>query len=129
MKLLLKSLRKHIKFVHGGQKPFQCDTCDKSFKRQQDLKQHTSLPHAHKCNSCEKMFAIKIQLKHHTLIVHEGKKSYQCMGCNKKFYNEKILKRHNATGSCIRNLWLWRENKLMKKINFNLLTALVSEVL
>ena len=103
----LYSLRKHITIVHGGKKRFQCDICDKKFKRQWDLKQHKTLPHAFECNGCDKKFAIKIQLKNHILIVHEGKKPYQCLRCNKKFYKEKFLKRHNSAGSCARNMWLW----------------------
>ena len=63
--------------VHEGRKNlnnlFQCNSCDKIFKRSIHLEGHSLLNHKLPCKSCNKNFVKIIQLKMHNLVV-QGEK-------------------------------------------------------
>eukprot|EP01083_Nonionella_stella_P228544 809820_1 len=59
-----------------NEKPFRCDTCNKSFKRKQTLQRH--------------------------IVVHTGEKQFQCMLCHKRYTQKNSLKTHmkkHSTGN------------------------------
>ena len=58
----------------SGEKPYECDRCDRRFARASDLKVHMpvhSEDKPYKCDKCEKMFTRLSTLKEHTRI-HTG---------------------------------------------------------
>lgn len=75
-------LEKHL-LTHSEKKPFQCDICNKTFKRKNHMKTHTKLIHEnttmHQCDICNKKLrskdALVFHLKRHT-------KEY-CIKCEK----------------------------------------------
>ena len=57
-----------------GEKPFQCEQCDRRFARASDLKVHMPVhsdDKPFKCDECKKMFTRLSTLKEHTRI-HTG---------------------------------------------------------
>ena len=53
---------------HTGEKPHECDKCDKTYRQKGDLKRHQDRDHERKtfkCDNCEKTFARKANLKDH----------------------------------------------------------------
>ena len=104
------SLKKHVKYVHGGKtkkrnlsyhnslKKYQCEQCEKSFKQSGDLKKHVKEVHDklkdHHCSQCEKAFCRSYQLKKHFAEVHEKAKNYKCEHCGKCFSQSSSVKTH-----------------------------------
>ena len=105
------SLKKHVKYVHGGlknkkrsisyhnsAKQYQCDHCDKSFKQSGDLKKHIKEIHLqlkdHNCPQCPKAFCRAYQLKKHMQEVHEKLRNHKCETCGKCFSQSSSLKTH-----------------------------------
>ena len=69
--------QRHIATVHEGKKQFKCSICDKSYGRNDVLKDHISSVHdgikPHKCTICEKAFSRKDKLARHMKQVHENR--------------------------------------------------------
>ena len=59
-----------------NEKPFVCETCDKAFKKNQELKQHNIIHTNVKpfvCETCDKAFKSNHYLKLHK-VIHANKK-------------------------------------------------------
>ena len=79
-------------FIPSGEKPFECDECDQSFRQKQLLKRHKNLYHTpdylprpprektHECGECDKAFAHKGNLIRH-LATHDPELQGKCGGC------------------------------------------------
>lgn len=101
------SLKNHILYSHSNLpisilRPFQCDTCKKSFRNKSSLNKH-KLVHKEKkdfmCGSCSYSCRTMRQLKEHELDNHSGLsdllvKPYACEKCNFRFKHPGHLTRH-----------------------------------
>ena len=76
---------------------FQCNRCQKKFKRRIDLHGHQVYLHnkssKHQCIKCDKYLPTASKLRDH-MSFHEGIRNYQCAVCQKKFHRKCDLKRH-----------------------------------
>ena len=82
--------------THTGEKPHQCEHCDKAFNREFHLKEHMRIHTGEKpyqCDVCNESFRHKQDLKRHAW-VHNGEKSYQCDHCDKAFITQSALLNH-----------------------------------
>ena len=79
---------------------FVCRTCNKEFKRKDNMRRHEQSLHRpngekHQCGQCGKVFGNLSTMKVHCKRVHEAKAA-SCIhkGCNKKYKNEYGLRVH-----------------------------------
>jgi hypothetical protein len=52
---------------------------------------------SYECNMCKKKFAKKATLEKHIFVFHEGNKSFKCDPCDEVFYRKKDLTKHYDT--------------------------------
>ena len=75
------NLKRHQRFKHTFEKPFQCNVCNKNYVENCKLKRHQREKHQlqnyFKCFLCNKQFVAKYARKLH-LKTHTGWKLNQC---------------------------------------------------
>ena len=84
--------------VFEVEKKFQCDICQKSFKKKHKLTEHKKFHSDEKkfqCESCGKCFVQSCDLKRHER-THTGEKPFQCKTCNKCFAQSYSLNEHKT---------------------------------
>lgn len=85
--------------IHTGDKPFECDTCQKRFNNKANLNKH-KLIHANKrpfvCNICGHTYRQSYDLKRH-MTTHSEAKDHACEQCGKTFARRTYLQRHLLT--------------------------------
>lgn len=93
-------LQTHI-LSHTGDRPFQCNKCDKTFTRNAHLKRHILVNHEGQrtpshpvdCDQCGGTFANNHSLKKHMKKVHLVKQ-YSCEECGLNFHKNHMLLSH-----------------------------------
>jgi len=80
---------------------FNCEQCDKTFGRKDNLKTHINTVHLkqkkYKCDLCDKSFGQKQQLKRHINTFHLKQKNFKCDHCNESFGEKGQMKTHINT--------------------------------
>ncbi len=89
-----RHLEDHYRSKHGGPK-LQCQHCPKTFNLLRSLEMHTPIhtgKYPFRCTQCNAGFNLRRDLQAHEN-KHQGR-GYTCLNCNKVFYVEKELFKH-----------------------------------
>lgn len=84
--------------TRGGEKPFACSRCLKSFSRGDDLKLHMSVHFRRKtfgCHVCNKRFACQKNVMIH-MRTHTVEKAFGCDACRRSFSYKYQLDKHRC---------------------------------
>lgn len=80
-------------------KPFKCDSCDKSFRHNLTLIRHIKAHSEGKkyhCDLCSKDFSRSDSFQRHQKL-HTGEKPFRCETCGKSFNRNDYLQKHMKT--------------------------------
>ena len=99
------SLKSHMREVHAEKveekdikETFQCEECQKIFKKKKDLRGHKTAAHKvdlRKCEVCSGEYKNQTALKQHLRLVHGPTETVSCQLCFKSFKNLTRLKHHH----------------------------------
>ncbi|KAI1900085.1 hypothetical protein AGOR_G00046400 [Albula goreensis] len=108
---LFYHLKQHMRtHTAGGERPYVCRHCNKTYAREGALKQHLNSYHydaeeqsrrqrpqkrLHVCEYCDKQFDHFGHFKEH-LRKHTGEKPFECPDCHERFARNSTLKCHMA---------------------------------
>jgi len=87
----------HASSVHGCERPWVCNICNKTFARRPELANHERIHTGEKpfqCDMCGATFNQKTNLHTHVRHSHLGEKRYPCMYCDQKFKRKRLLDCH-----------------------------------
>ena len=85
--------------THRLEKPYQCTSCDETFKYKNAFLKHKkthTLDKPYQCSICNKTYSLKSSLMNH-LRTHREKTTYHCSSCERIFTNKKVLESHLKT--------------------------------
>ena len=80
---------------------FRCEQCHKEYSQEHNLKYHIQTIHEKTsstlvCEWCTKDFPNALRLNKHVITIHENLIKYCCNECDKIFYDQGALKRHES---------------------------------
>lgn len=82
--------------THAGERPYECQFCQKSFARSEQRNQHVAREHSQShiaCNICGKGFRTDEERMNH-MVLHLENKYFRCTICMKEFESESALNGH-----------------------------------
>ncbi|CAH0394905.1 unnamed protein product [Bemisia tabaci] len=92
--------------IHSDLRPFKCDVCVSSFKRQLQLKQHKRTCHSNerhfKCNQCPMAFKLSTHLRQHQICIHSDLRPFKCNLCDASFKLSATLRYHQRVHSSLK---------------------------
>ncbi|XP_061190287.1 zinc finger protein 60-like [Saccostrea echinata] len=95
-KVINSSLKEHLK-SHSDDRPYQCEICQASFKRNHQMKLHKQTVHSdlrlYHCELCDKSFKRRDKLTCHYR-THSDEHPFMCTECGSVFKWKHHLKRH-----------------------------------
>ncbi|CAK1542865.1 unnamed protein product [Leptosia nina] len=97
----VSQFEEHMK-KHRGDRPFDCESCPKTFLDKRGLHYHINLKHTktdhYKCekDSCSLAFPSMRMLNYHILKVHGNGTPYKCGICPRGFYRKSDYHRHKS---------------------------------
>lgn len=95
--ILSRLLNTHMR-IHGTERNYKCENCDKAFKNAKQLKNHRALHNEvrviRKCEHCDKLFYNKKYLRNHVKSVHEMLNEFKCVVCDNIFSSVVACRTH-----------------------------------
>ncbi|XP_062558360.1 zinc finger protein 519-like [Armigeres subalbatus] len=94
--VLKRGLREHL-MIHNDPtgRPFKCDSCEKTYCRRDNLRQHQEREHLmirYPCDFCGKVFSTRDVLNAHRKL--HNTESFECDQCDQVFKSKKYLYKH-----------------------------------
>ena len=99
----IKDLQKHKEENNACQGNYQCEECERFFKKEEQLEAHAKRAHAKfECDDCDKIFNYEVTLEKHKQAVHEDVELYCHYFNNKKDcpYEDQCIFLHEASKAC-----------------------------
>ena len=99
------ALESHDRYLHLGERPYQCNQCNRSFIRSDELKLHKRYHEDREtkkgamCSQCGMVFNSSASRIRHENTVHYNIRKHCCKCCSKKFASSQALERHSRIHS------------------------------